>query len=57
MIDLRATALAGTVTIVAILIAWIVELATGRDGNPYTWLASVAGVAYVLAVALLRWRG
>jgi hypothetical protein len=57
MIDLRATALAGSVTIVAILVAWIVELAEGHDGNPYTWLASVAGCAYVLAVALLRWRG
>ncbi len=57
LIDLRATALAGTVTIVAILVAWIVELAAGRDGDPYTWLASVAGLAYILAVALLRWRG
>jgi hypothetical protein len=57
MIDLRATAVAGSVTIVAILVAWIVELAEGHDGNPYTWLASVAGCAYVLAVALLRWRG
>jgi hypothetical protein len=57
MIDLRATALAGSVTIVTILIAWIVELANGRNGDPYTWLAGVAGLAYVLGVALLRWRG
>ena len=56
LIDLRATALAGSATVVAILIAWIVELANGRSGDPYTWLASVAGLAYVLAVVLLRWR-
>jgi hypothetical protein len=57
LIDQRATALAGSATVVAILIAWIVELAEGHDGNPYTWLASVAGLAYILGVALLRWRG
>jgi hypothetical protein len=27
------------------------------DGSPYTWLGALAGVAYVAAVAVLRWRG
>ncbi|HEU0315938.1 MAG TPA: hypothetical protein VFR49_01335 [Solirubrobacteraceae bacterium] len=56
MIDLRATAIAGSTLIVAVLVAWLVDLARGRDGSPYTWLASVAGAAYVAAVAFLRWR-
>jgi hypothetical protein len=57
LIDLRATAIAGSALIVAVLVAWLVELARGHDGSPYTWLASVAGAAYVAAVAYLRWRG
>ncbi len=57
MIDLRATAIAGSALVVAVLVAWLVELARGRDGSPYTWLAGVGGAAYVAAVAFLRWRG
>ncbi|MEA2298355.1 MAG: hypothetical protein QOF77_1291 [Solirubrobacteraceae bacterium] len=57
MIDLRATAVAGTAAIIAILGAWIVELARGHDGEPYRSLATLAGAAYLLAVAYLRWRG
>jgi len=43
--------------IVAILIAFVVSLAQGQDGNPYTWLAAVAGVAYLGAIVTLRVRG
>ncbi len=56
MIDLPATAIAGSTLIVAVLVAWLVEVARGRDGGPYTWLARVAGTAYVPAVGFLRWR-
>jgi hypothetical protein len=55
-IDLAATALAGLVLITVIIGAWLVEVARGQDGSPYTQLGAVAGLAYVLAVALLRWR-
>ena len=56
MIDLRATAFAGIVTILAIIGAWLVEIARGGDGNPYGALGAVAGLAYIVGVALLRWR-
>jgi hypothetical protein len=56
MIDLRATSLAGMVTLTAVLGCWLWEISQGRDGSPYGQLAAVGGVAYVLAVALLRWR-
>lgn len=56
-IDLRATAFAGTALIVAVIAGWLVELAHGEDGSPYTWLGAVAGLAYLLAVAFLRRRG
>jgi multisubunit Na+/H+ antiporter MnhB subunit len=55
-IDTRATALAGHVFIIVILGAWLWEVANGEDGSPYTQLGAVAGLAYVLAVAFLRWR-
>ena len=55
-IDVHATALAGIVLVLAIIGAWLVEIAQGRDGSPYAQLGAVGGVAYVLAIAFLRWR-
>jgi hypothetical protein len=56
MIDVHATALAGLVVILAIIGGWLYEVANGRDGDPYTWLGAVAGLAYIIAVAILRRR-
>ena len=55
-IDVHATALAGLVLVLVIIGAWLVEVAQGKDGSPYTQLGAVGGLAYVLAVAFLRWR-
>jgi len=56
-IDLKATAVAGLVLILTVIVAWLVEVARGRSGEPYDWLAAIGGLAYVAAVALFRWRG
>jgi hypothetical protein len=56
MIDLRATALAGLVLITALIAAWLWEIAHGDDGSPYGQLLAIGGLAYILAVALLRVR-
>jgi len=56
MIDTRATAFAGLVLIAAVLGRWLVEVARGDDGNPYTQLGAVAGLAYIVAVAWMRFR-
>jgi hypothetical protein len=56
-IDLRAIATTGMVLIVAVIVAFLVEIARGHDGSPYTWLGALAGIAYAAAVAFLRWRG
>ena len=56
MIDIRATALAGLAVILAIIGGWLYEVANGRDGNPFTWLGAVGGIAYIAAVAVLRRR-
>jgi hypothetical protein len=57
MLDLQATAMAGLVLIVAVIIAFIVEVAQGRSGEPYDWLGAVGGLAYLAAVIVLRVRG
>src|SRR3954454_3650614 len=57
MIDVHASALAGLVVIAAIIIGFVVEIARGHDGNPYGWLGAVAGIAYLVAIAVLRFRG
>ena len=56
MIDLRATAFAGLVVIVTLIVAWLVNIARGHDGSPYGQVLAIGGIAYILAVALLRWR-
>ena len=56
-IDIHATAFAGLVVIVAIIVGFIVELAHGRDGNPFAWLGALGGVAYIVAIVTMRLRG
>jgi hypothetical protein len=55
-IDLRAVAYTGMVLIACILGAWLYEVARGEDGDPFTLLAAIGGLSYVLSVALLRRR-
>jgi hypothetical protein len=55
-IDVHATALTGLVLILVIIGAWLVEIAQGKDGSPYALLGAIGGLAYVAAVAFLRWR-
>jgi len=56
-IDVTATAIAGMVVIAAIIGAFVVEVARGQDGSPYSQLGAVGGVAYVVAIVVLRLRG
>ena len=57
MIDIHATALAGLAVITAIIIAFLVELARGHNGNPYGWLGAIGGITYIAAIVLFRIRG
>jgi hypothetical protein len=56
-IDIHATALAGLAVILAIIVAFIVELAKGHSGNPYGWLGAIGGLTYLLAIVVFRIRG
>ena len=56
-LDLRATALAGMVVLLAALVAWLVATARGQSGSPYGWLLAIGGLAYLFAFAFFRWRG
>src|SRR5215212_7832596 len=49
-IDIHATALTGVVLVCVIIGAWLVEIAQGQDGSPYSQLGAVGGIAYILAV-------
>jgi hypothetical protein len=55
-IDLRATAVAGLVLIIALIVSWLVQVAQGHSGSPYDWLCAIGGLSYALAVAFFRWR-
>jgi hypothetical protein len=56
MIDLRATAFAGLVLITVLIGAFIVKVAQGEDPAPYSGLGAIAGVAYLGAFLVGRWR-
>jgi hypothetical protein len=56
-IDLRATAITALALIAVILIAFVVQIARGQSGWPYSMLGFVGGVTYVVAVICLRIRG
>jgi len=43
--------------ITAIIVAFVVELARGNSGSPYGWLGAIAGLAYIVAIVVLRLRG
>jgi hypothetical protein len=55
--DIHATALAGLAVILAVIIAFIVELARGHSGEPYTWLGAIGGLTYIAAIVVFRIRG
>ena len=55
-IDMRATAATGLLLITVVIGAWLWEIAQGHDGSPYSQLGAVAGIGYILAVAVLRRR-
>jgi hypothetical protein len=57
MIDIHAAALAGLAVILAIIVAFIVELAKGHNGNPYGWLGAIGGLTYLVAIVIFRIRG
>lgn len=56
-IDIHATAIAGLAVIVAIIVAFVVEMARGHNGSPYAWLGAIGGLAYLIAIIIFRLRG
>jgi hypothetical protein len=56
-IDIHATAVTGLAVILAIIIAFVVELARGHSGNPYGWLCAIGGFTYLVAIVAFRIRG
>jgi hypothetical protein len=56
MLDLRATAFSGLVIIVAVIGAFVYELARGGDTTAYARLGALGGVAYLVALFVLQRR-
>lgn len=55
-IETRATVIAANVLAVFVVALAVIEFAKGRDGSPYTLIAFVFGVTYILSLIWLRWR-
>ena len=50
-------ALAGLAVILAVIVAFLVELARGHNGDPYGWLGAIGGLTYIAAIIVFRIRG
>jgi hypothetical protein len=55
-IDMRATLFSGVLTLAVIIGMCLWEWGHGRDGSPYTALGAIAGVAYLVGLAISRLR-
>jgi len=56
-IDIHATALAGLAVIYTVIVMFVVELARGHNGEPYSWLGAIGGFTYIAAIIIFRIRG
>ena len=54
--DLKATAFSGMAVLVAVLVAFVIDIARGNDGMPYSWLAAVGGASYAGSLVIQRLR-
>ena len=55
-IDRSASLAAGMVVLLAVLVLFVVEIARGQDGSPYSQLGALGGLTYVAALTWLRFR-
>ena len=55
-IDRSASLTAGMVVLLAVLVMFVVEIARGEDGSPYSELGALGGVTYVASLTWLRFR-
>jgi hypothetical protein len=55
-IDRSASLAAGMTVLLAVLAMFVVEVAQGKDGSPYSQLCAVGGVTYLTALVWLRFR-
>jgi hypothetical protein len=55
--DMRATLVAGTAVMVAVIVASVVSAVNGHEGAPYNWLAVLAGLTYLASIVWQRIRG
>ena len=56
MIHERAMAFAGRVIVLGLIVAWVIELANGNDGSPYSEIFAGGTIAYFAAALWLRSR-
>jgi hypothetical protein len=55
-IDRDASMISGMVVLPAVLAMFVVEIAQGKDGLPYSLLGALGGVSYLVALVVLRFR-
>ena len=53
-VEQQATAIAGVALLLAIMSAFVFEIAQGHGGAPYSWLAALGGSAYLISILVLR---
>jgi len=55
-LDMQASMVAGMAVIAAVIAGFVIEIARGQDGSPYSMLGAIGGGSYVIALVVLRLR-
>lgn len=55
-LDRSASLTAGMTVLMVVLVMFVMEIAQGKDGSPYSQLGALGGVTYLVALAWLRFR-
>ena len=55
-IDRSASLTDGMVVLLAVLVLFVVEIASGEDGSPYSQLGALGSLTYVVSLVWLRYR-
>ena len=55
-IDRTASLTAGMTVLLVVIVMFVVEVAQGKDGSPYSQLGAVGGVTYLVTLVWLRFR-
>jgi hypothetical protein len=54
---MKAASLAARLVLLAVVVLFLVKVARGNSGSPYSWLSALGGATFLASIAWQRSRG